>query len=134
MRNLFEPNAVEEMKERLARLRLDSNRQWGKMTPAQAMAHYAAQMEMTFGQRLPPRSIPGRIFGKRAKAKILGEEPFPRNTPTDKCFQIEDERDLDTERERVRRLLDLFVRKGPEVCTRHSYSFFGPMTLAEYQD
>lgn len=59
MRNLFEPDAVAELKKRSARLRPDSERQWGKMTPAQAMAHYSAQMEMVLGQTFPPRSMLG---------------------------------------------------------------------------
>lgn len=132
IRNLFEPDAVAELKERLDKLKPDSARRWGKMTPAQAMAHYAAQMEMIQGKTFPPRSLLGRIFGRVAKAKILGEEPLPRNAPTDKYFLIVDQRDLDTERERVRRLLDGFVRGGPAACTRHPHSFFGPMTPEEW--
>lgn len=132
MRNLFEPDTVAGLKERLAKLQPDSARQWGKMTPAQAMAHYAAQMEMILGKTFPPRSLLGRIFGRRAKAKILSEEPFPRNAQTDKHFLIVDRRDLDTERERVQKLLDCFVRGGPAVCTSHPHSFFGTMTPAEW--
>ncbi|MGA7316006.1 MAG: DinB family protein [Silvibacterium sp.] len=132
MRNLFESDAVAELKERMGRLQPDSVRQWGKMTPAQAMAHYATQMEMVLGRTFPPRSILGRIFGRRAKANILSEDPFPRNAPTDKYFLIMDQRDIDTERERVRTLLDRFIRGGPAVCTKHPHSFFGPMTPAEW--
>jgi len=39
MKNLFEAATVEEVKERVARLRPDSDRLWGKMNPAQALAH-----------------------------------------------------------------------------------------------
>jgi len=39
MKNLFEAARVEEVKERIARLRPDSQRQWGKMNAAQAVAH-----------------------------------------------------------------------------------------------
>jgi len=34
MKNLFEAAVVEEVKERMALLRPDSERQWGKMNPA----------------------------------------------------------------------------------------------------
>ena len=46
MKNLFEAAVLEELKQRMAKLRPDSVRQWGKMNPAQALAHYSAQMEM----------------------------------------------------------------------------------------
>jgi hypothetical protein len=132
MRNLFEPDAAAELKRRLSKLSPDSERQWGKMTPAQAMAHYAAQMEMVLGQTFPPRSLLGRLFGRLAKAKLLGEEPISRNMPTDKEFLIADQRDLERERERVQGLLDRFIRGGPAVCTKHPHSFFGPMTPIEW--
>jgi hypothetical protein len=132
MKNLFEPDAVAELKGRLSKLRQGSVRQWGKMTPAQAMAHYSAQMEMVLGQTFPPKSLLGRLFGRQAKAKLLSEEPFPRNMPTDKYFLITDQRDLEMERDRVRTLLDHFVRGGPTVCTRHPHSFLGSMTPTEW--
>jgi uncharacterized small protein (DUF1192 family) len=37
MRNLFEAARVEELKQRIAHLRPDSERLWGKMNPAQAL-------------------------------------------------------------------------------------------------
>ena len=39
MKNLFEAARVAEVKERMARLTPDSQRLWGTMTPAQALAH-----------------------------------------------------------------------------------------------
>ena len=89
-------------------------------------------MEMVLGQTFPPRSMLGRIFGRRAKAKLLSEAPLPRNMPTDKYFLIADQRDLETERERVRTLIDRFIQGGPAVCTKHPHSFLGSMTPAEW--
>ena len=48
MRNLFEAARVEEVKERIAQLRPDSERQWGKMNAAQAVAHCSAGLELAF--------------------------------------------------------------------------------------
>jgi hypothetical protein len=39
MKNLFEPAAANEMTGRMAHLRPDSERQWGKMSVAQMLAH-----------------------------------------------------------------------------------------------
>ena len=45
MKNLYEPATVEEVKVRIAQLGPGSERQWGKMNAAQAMAHCATAME-----------------------------------------------------------------------------------------
>src|SRR6266571_4165434 len=50
MRSLYQPDAVDELKRRVALLQPDSPRQWGKMTPGQALAHYSAQLEMILGK------------------------------------------------------------------------------------
>ncbi len=93
MRNLFQPDAVDELKQRVAHLRPDSSRQWGKMTPGQALAHYSAQLEMILGKTFPPRSWMGRLLGRFAKPKMLGESPLQKNMPTDELFVISDDRD-----------------------------------------
>ena len=51
MKYLFEAVTVEEVKGRIAQLKPDSERVWGKMNPAQALAHCSAAMEMAIGER-----------------------------------------------------------------------------------
>src|ERR1700736_2967743 len=105
MRNLFQPDVVDELKRRVVHLRPDSPRQWGKMTPGQSLAHYSAQLEMILGKTFPPRSWMGRLFGRFAKPKMLGESPLQKNMPTDELFVITGDRNLDEERERLLLLL-----------------------------
>src|SRR5437588_3672270 len=95
MKNLFEAAVVEEVKERMALLRPDSERQWGKMNPAQTLAHCSAAMEMAVGERTPPRILIGRLLGRFAKkSMIVNEKPMPRNVGTDKSLVVSDERDF----------------------------------------
>ena len=61
MRNIFEPNATREIKERLSQLRPDGERQWGKMNPAQAVAHCCMGMQQALGDVLPPRLLIGTL-------------------------------------------------------------------------
>ena len=56
MKNLWQPETVQELKNRLAQLRPDSARLWGKMTPAQAVAHCTIGMELALGDRRPLRA------------------------------------------------------------------------------
>jgi Protein of unknown function (DUF1569) len=133
MKNLFEAARVEEVKERLAQLRPDSERLWGKMNPAQALEHCSRGIELAVGDRIPPRMLLGRIIGWMVKPMALGnDEPMRRNSPTVTGLVVQDERDLGTERERLRGLIDRFAAAGPEGCTTHPHSFFGRLTPEEW--
>ena len=133
MKNLFEPARAKEVKERMALLRPDSERLWGKMNPAQTLAHCSAAMEMAVGERTPPRILLGRLLGRFAKkSMIVNEKPMPRNVGTDKSLVVSDERDFVVERQRLRESIDRFATGGPEVCTKHPHFFFGPLTPMEW--
>ncbi len=132
MKNLFEAARVDEVKERMARLTPESERLWGTMTAAQAVAHCAAALEMAVGDQLPPRLLLGRIIGGIVKPLALGNEEMRRNTPTVKNLVVKDDRDLDKERERLCGLIDRFVAAGPAGCTTHPHSFFGRLTPEEW--
>src|ERR1700685_423447 len=119
------------MKNRLTRLSAESQRQWGKMNAAQMLAHCSQWMEMASGQSSSPRSWIGYIFGRIAKRSILSDAPIRRNMPTDKILIVSDERDFASERQRLALLMDRFTTDGPEQCTQHPHSFFGPMTPQE---
>jgi len=133
VKNLFEAARVAEVKERTARLRPDSERQWGKMNPAQMLAHCSLGIEWAVGDRMPPRMLMGRIVGRLVKPLVLrDDEPMRRNSPTAKDLVVQDDRDLDTERKRLCGLIDRFAAAGPEGCTRHPHSFFGRLTPQEW--
>ena len=133
MKNLFEAVTVNEIQERMAHLKPDSEPQWGKMNVSQMLAHCSAWMEMVAGLNSPPRSLIGRIFGRVAKAKVLGgEEPIGRNMPSEKSLIVSDEREFVSERDRLLKWTDTFAAGGPSGCTTHPHCFFGPMTPLEW--
>jgi hypothetical protein len=133
MKNLFEASSVSEVKERIAQLQPDSERVWGKMNAAQAVAHCSAGLEWATGDRIPPRMLLGRIVGQMVKPLALrNDAPMRRNSPTAKDLVVQDQRDLATERQRLCGLIDRFVAAGPGGCTRHPHSFFGRLTPEEW--
>ena len=88
---------------------------------------------MALGDKTPPRVLVGRILGWIVKPLALGnDEPMRRNSPTMKGLVVQDERDLRTERERLRGLIDRFAAAGPAGCTTHPHSFFGRLTPEEW--
>jgi hypothetical protein len=133
MKNLYEAATVGEVKERIARLGPGSERQWGKMNVAQAVAHCSGPMEWAVGDSFPPRMFLGRIFGPMVKSKVLRDEkPMGRNAPTAKSLVVADERDFEMERKRLCILIDRFAGAGPTGCTTHPHTFFGHLTPEEW--
>jgi len=133
MKSLFEAARVEEIKKRMAQLRPDSERQWGKMNPAQALAHCSAAIGMAVGETRPPRILIGRLLGRLAKKSVIvNGTPMRRNSMTDKSVLVTDERDFEVERQRLRESIDHFAAGGVEICTKHPHFFFGPLTPVEW--
>jgi hypothetical protein len=133
MKNLFEPSTAAEVKQRLEHLGPESQRQWGKMTAPQAMAHCSAAMQWAVGDTSAPRVFIGRIIGSMVKPMLLGDDkPMRRNAPTAKTLVMAHECDLARERERLRGLIDRFAAAGPQGCTKNPHSFFGRLTPQEW--
>ena len=125
---------MEEVKERLAQLRPDSERLWGKMNPAQALAHCSAGIGMAEGEIPPsPRILLGRLLGRVAKKSLLvNGTPMRRDSITEKSMLVADERDFVVERRRLRESIDRFAAGGPAGCTKHPHFFFGPLSPVEW--
>jgi hypothetical protein len=132
VKHLFEPVVLDELNGRLSRLRPDSRSHWGKMSVSQMLAHCSEWMDLAQGRTFPPRSLVGYIFGRVAKRSVLNDEPIRRNMPTDKILIVNGERDFAAERERLSVSIGVFSSGGPDKCTRHPHSFFGPMTPQEW--
>ena len=59
LRNVYTPEHLDGLIARLARLRPDSPRRWGRMTPHQAVCHLSDSMRATLGEwTAPPARLP----------------------------------------------------------------------------
>src|SRR5712691_10485580 len=133
MKNLFETAAANEITDRMAHLRPDSARQWGKMNVAQMLAHCSAAIGMAEGKVTPARILIGRLLGPLAKKSlIVNGTPMRRNSMTEKSCLVTDERDFVVERHGLRESIDRFATGGPGVCTKHPHFFFGPLAPVEW--
>jgi hypothetical protein len=129
MKNLYDTAAKDEINTRLDTLTPQSERVWGTMTPAQAVAHCSGALEFATGDKCPPRMFIGRILGSFIKPLVLkNDAPLRRNSPTVKGLVVSDPRDLEKERKQLHIMIDRFAAAGPAGCTTHPHSFFGQMT------
>jgi hypothetical protein len=133
LKNLFESSRVEEVKGRITRLTSESQREWGTMTVAQALAHCSIGIDTATGDARPPRQLVGRILGPIIKPLALKDDkPMRKNSPTAPIFIVRDEPDLEVERKRLLGAIDRFAAAGPEGCTTHPHAFFGRLKPDEW--
>src|SRR5512140_1614029 len=101
MKSLFVTEDRQEIVRRLERLQASANRHWGKMNPAQALAHCTAAMAVPVGGAPGRQSLLGKLVAPFIRSQALGPRPFPRNAPTDPSYVVSDEKDFARERERL---------------------------------
>jgi hypothetical protein len=133
MKNLFEPNDLQALTARIAQLRPDSTRQWGKMTVSQVLAHCSLGVQTATGELRPPRKLIGRLLGPVIKPKMVGDdEAMRRNSPTVPETIVRIEPDFATEQLRLTASLEKFSATGPSGCTSHPHAFFGRLAPDEW--
>ena len=132
MQNLFQPEAVAEVTERIDKLQPTTQRQWGKMEVAQMMAHCSATLDVASGRVVLPRMLLGRILGPFVRPVFTNDKPFSRNGPTHKYFVIADKRDFAKEHEQLKTRVRQFHEGGEAQCTKRPHSFFGALTPQDW--
>jgi len=132
MKNLFQPDAVDEVISRIDKLQPTTQRQWGKMDVAQMMAHCSAALDLASGRLIRPRILLGRLIGPFVRPMYSNDKPFSRNSPTDKKLVFSDKRDFSGEREQLKVRIRQFHQGGEAHCTQHPHPFFGPLTPREW--
>lgn len=134
MKHLFDAAVSNEVTARLGKLGPQSERQWGKMTLPQMLAHCSAGFQWATGDTVPENgALPMRLMGRLVKPMVLrNDDPMRRNSPTAKSLIVVETRDLDEERDRLSRLIARFAANGPAGCTKNPHPFFGKMAPDEW--
>jgi hypothetical protein len=132
MKTIFDKNTYEEINKRLNVLSSESKAQWGVMNASQMLAHCCEGLKIATGEVKRPRIFIGRILGPLFKNDFLNDKPMKKNSPTDAAFIIKDERDFNTEKERLTDAIHKFHQGGEKNATTHPHFFFGNLTPKEY--
>jgi len=132
MKNLFQPEAVDEAILRIDKLQPAAQRQWGKMDVAQMMAHCSAGFDLASGRLVRPRLFIGRLIGSFIRPIYSNDKPLSKNSPTDKSLLISDPRDFSREQEQLKARVRQFNQGGEAQCTKHPHPFFGVLTPQEW--
>ena len=132
MKNIFDHMYTAEVLKRIDKLSPNSQPQWGKMDVAQMLAHCSSFQDIAMGNSFPPRSWLGIIVGRFAKQIIYNDKTLPHNMSTIPTILIADDREFDTEKEKLKQKIITFQNNGPEKCTTHPHPFFGKLTSEQW--
>src|SRR4051794_37371105 len=102
MKDFSQPILVEETRQRILRLRPNSERQWGTMTVAQTLAHCTAGLQMAMGVIQAKRApFPATLLGPLIRPLVFRDDkPMHRNSPSSRELFSADPTNCELERER----------------------------------
>lgn len=126
---LHDPQTRTSIKQRLATLRPDSKRQWGKMSVDQMLHHVNLALESALGRiQVAPIALP--LPNSVMKFLVLNV-PWPKGAPTAPEFVSGDRYDFAAERTRCLGLIDEVADKPLDSKWPHHQSF-GAATGKDY--
>ncbi len=106
---------------------------WGKMNPAQMMAHVRRGIQLASGEVISKRTFIGFLFGRIARQSIITDKPWKPNLPTAKEFIVSDQRDFVTEKRELIESIGRFSDGGTTKATTGPHPFFGYLTPEEWE-
>lgn len=132
MKNIFNPLHLQEILNRIEKLSPDSKSKWGKMDVAQMLAHCSAFQDIAMGQSHPARGWLGIFIGNLVKPMFYNDKPLAQNMSTIPTILIVEEKEFETEKEKLKGKIITFQNNGPEKCTTHPHPFFGKLTPEQW--
>ena len=132
IKSLFDKDAYQDILARIETLSPDSQRQWGKMTAAQAMAHCQRSLHVSISDKPVPRMFIGRLLGWAFKHKLYDEVPWKPGLLTAPDFRVTEERELETEKQRLIQMIRQFHEAGAAGIGKHPHPMFGMLTSEQW--
>ncbi|MBS1752508.1 MAG: DUF1569 domain-containing protein [Ferruginibacter sp.] len=132
MKNLFDKETYTEIINRISKLTPQSQRQWGKMTVSQMLAHCKEAFTVPLSDKKLPRIFMGRLIGWAFKKMLYNDKPWKRNLPTAPNFLIKDDRDFEKEKLELTELINQFYNGGPANVGKFPHPMFGTYTSEQW--
>ncbi|PWS28362.1 hypothetical protein DHW03_00445 [Pedobacter yonginense] len=135
MKRIFQPSVTNEVIERINKLSSTTPPLWGKMSVAQMLAHCNVTYEMVYDDIHPkPNALLKFILKSFVKSKVVGEQPFPKNSKTAPQFIITDEKEFEKEKTRLINHLTQTQQLGESYFDGKESHSFGKLTANEWNN
>lgn len=136
MKNIFEQGVTNEVIARIEQLSPETQRQWGKMSVAQMLAHLSVSYDMTYEPErfTAPTGIKKFLIRTLVKKFVTNEKPYKANGQTSPEFVISDARDFEKEKERLINYLTRTQALGATHFDGKENVSFGKMNVQEWNN
>jgi Protein of unknown function (DUF1569) len=139
MQNIFDRTACDQLIARINKLSPSTRPQWGKMNPAQMLAHcnkvYEVEYDPAYAKNHPrPNAVVRFLLKSFLKPIVVGPKPYKHNSRTAPEFIIADERVLEVERARLVAYINKVQALGAAHHDGRENRSFGVLTAAEWNN
>jgi hypothetical protein len=132
MKSLFDQSTYQDTLLRMDKLTAKTQGLWGKMSVAQMLAHVNEAFGVPLQEKKFPRMFIGRLVGGMLKKKLFDESPIKKNLPTAPGFLIKDDKNFDSEKQKILTRLEKFHQKKENGIGSVVHPFFGTLTGEEW--
>lgn len=133
MKSLFNESDYLEIRIRIESLQIKSQKQWGKMDLAQALAHCSIGFEKAIGI-IPFEDKSNFILRTLVKSlvtKALKKGDLGKNQKTFPDFEITEQKDFEVEKKRLLENIDAFYKLG-KLSQPGKHPYFGKFSKEEW--
>ncbi|QEC43353.1 DUF1569 domain-containing protein [Pseudobacter ginsenosidimutans] len=136
MKNIFQHAVSEEIIQRINQLTPDSQRQWGKMSVDQMLAHCNVPYAYTFHPEnfKKPGGFTKFILRTFVKKAVVSETPYKKNGRTAPEFIINGGRDFQKEKTKLIENIRKAQELGQQYFDGKENISFGKMTATEWNN
>lgn len=133
--NTFDLKTKEENLNRLENVNAETLTKWGKMQPAQVLAHMNVAYDLVLDENTPiNRGLKKFIISLFAKNMVVGEKPYPKNGMTSPDFKISDQRELEKEKAKLVTNINAVFEKGAKYFEGKESQSFGKLTEKQWSN
>lgn len=134
--NIFTKSVSDEIIDRINQLSSSSMPQWGKMSVGQMLAHCSVSYEMAFENKHPkPNFFMGFMLKTFLKKRLVDETTrYKRNSPTAPAFVMKEDKNFETEKNRLVQYLNKSVDLGESYFDGKESLSFGVMNKNEWNN
>lgn len=136
MEDVFSAKDAQNYIERINKLTPDSERQWGKMTVDQVLAHMNVPYSFIFEADKQKKTgmIAKFLLKNFVKPKVVNDIPYKQSIPTSPVFIISRERDFEAEKKKLIGNIQRVQQLGREAFEGKENSSFGKLTAQEWNN